>query len=288
MGEMQVFNNEQFGQVRAITIDGEPWFVVSDVCDYFGVSNRNRIMQQIDEDEKGGTQIDTPGGKQTVTIINESGLYNLLFLLQPTTARGVSEEYIVERQEKIKHFKRWVTHEVLPSIRKHGAYIAGQESMTREQLIAKALVAANEIIDEKTKRITALEEQIESDAPFTEFGMAISTTKGSITVKQFAANLCQQGYKTGEKRMFEEFRQDGFLLTSGNYRNEPAQRFMEMGLFEVRTSSYDTPMGAKIGRQVLVTSKGFQYLVDYYMRKHGLMTLLTVHRRQVVETRRPR
>lgn len=124
MNELQIFTNDTFGEVRTVVKDNEPWFVAADVCEFFGVTNRNRVLQNLDEDEKGGTQIDTPGGVQTVTIINEAGLYTLLFYLQPTKARGVSDEYIAERCEQLRKYKRWITHEVIPSIRKHGAYMA--------------------------------------------------------------------------------------------------------------------------------------------------------------------
>ena len=107
--KIEVFKNEQFGEVRTILIGGDPWFVVADVCAYFGVANRNRIMQNVDAEDKGGTQMDTPGGVQTVAIVNESGLYSVLFALQPTKARGVSKEHIEERQKKLHDFKRWIT-----------------------------------------------------------------------------------------------------------------------------------------------------------------------------------
>ena len=103
--------------VRVIEIDEEPWFVAADVCNYFGVTNRNRALQRLEDDEKGGTQLSTRGGMQNVTIINESGLYSLLFALQPQKARGVTQEQVVERTLQIESFRRWVTSEVLPSIR---------------------------------------------------------------------------------------------------------------------------------------------------------------------------
>ena len=149
---LRVFNNPEFGSVRTVTVDGEPWFVVADVCAYFGVTNRNRVMQMVDDDEKGGTQIDTPGGTQTIAIVNESGLYALLFALQPTKARGVSEEYIEERQKKLRSFKRWVTHDVLPAIRKTGTYTA--RTMTPNEIIAA--IAADNV--EKERRLKALED----------------------------------------------------------------------------------------------------------------------------------
>lgn len=126
MNELTVFNNEEFGEIRTITIDGEPWFVAADVCVYFGVSNRNRIMQSVDAEDKGGTQMDTPGGVQTVAIVNESGLYSVLFALQPNKARGVSKAYIEDRQDKLHRFKRWVTHDILPTIRKTGGYMTDE------------------------------------------------------------------------------------------------------------------------------------------------------------------
>jgi len=125
--QVQVFENTEFGKVRTVVIDGEPWFVVSDICEYFKVSNRNRVMQTIDAEDKEGTQMDTPGGKQNIAIVNESGLYSMLFALQPTKARGVSEEYIKERTEQLHQFKHWVTHDILPTIRKTGGYVANDD-----------------------------------------------------------------------------------------------------------------------------------------------------------------
>lgn len=124
MSNLQFFKNEQFGIIRTMLIDDEPWFVAKDVCDAFGETNRNRAMQMLEDDEKGYTQMTTPGGIQQVAIVNEPGLYSLLFAMRPEKARGVADEYIVERQEKLRAFKRWVTHEVLPAIRRTGVYAA--------------------------------------------------------------------------------------------------------------------------------------------------------------------
>ena len=123
---LQVFSNALLGDVRVIERNGEPWFVAKDVCDVFGETNRNRAMQSLDNDEKGYTQIVTSGGKQQTAIVNEAGLYSMLFAMQPSKARGVDNIYISEREQKLKQFKHWVTHEVLPSIRKHGAYMTPQ------------------------------------------------------------------------------------------------------------------------------------------------------------------
>lgn len=126
--QLKLFENQEFGKVRTVTIDGEPWFVAADVCNIFGETNRNRAMQSLDSSEKGYTQMDTPGGKQRVAIVNEPGLYSLLFAMQPSKARGVSDQYIALRQEKLKGFKRWVTSEVLPALRK-GAGLEAIEAL---------------------------------------------------------------------------------------------------------------------------------------------------------------
>lgn len=122
MNNLQIFNNPEFGEIRIIEKNGETWWVAKDVCRVFGETNRNRAMQSLDEDEKGYTQIDTPGGPQKMAIINEAGLYHMLFVMQPEMARDVTDDYVTARQAQLKAFKRWVTHEVLPNIRKTGGY----------------------------------------------------------------------------------------------------------------------------------------------------------------------
>lgn len=152
MNNLQIFQNEAFGKIRVINQNGAPWFVVSDICDFFGVSNRNRVMQKIDDIDKGGTQMDTPGGVQTVAIVNESGLYSLIFALQPTKARGMDKIIMEERQNKLRDFKRWVTSEVLPAIRKHGVYAVDEVLDNPDMLIAALTELKSE--REKTKSLT--------------------------------------------------------------------------------------------------------------------------------------
>lgn len=123
--EVQLFNHEEFGRIRTVTVNGTALFVVNDVCKSFGATNPNRLLASLEDDEKGYTQIETPGGIQNMAVVNEAGLYALLFALQPNKAkaRGVSSEEIEARIAKLKAFKRWVTHEVLPSIRRTGGYM---------------------------------------------------------------------------------------------------------------------------------------------------------------------
>lgn len=129
-----IFEKEEFGQVRTVMKDDEVWFVAKDVCEFFGEKNPWRAVEKLDEDEKGYTQIETPGGRQNVVVVNESGLYAMLFAMQPEKARGVTDEYVEQRKEQLRNFKRWVTHEVLPAIRKQGFYSA----LTDEKLLEVA------------------------------------------------------------------------------------------------------------------------------------------------------
>lgn len=143
--QTQVFDNPEFGKIRTLMINDEPWFVAKDVAVILEYTNPQKAVRvHVDDEDKGLTEMDTPGGRQTVTIINESGLYSLTFS---------------SKMENAKKFKRWVTSEVLPSIRKNGGYIQGQESpeFTEEELMAKAVLTAQNVLANREKRIKALE-----------------------------------------------------------------------------------------------------------------------------------
>ena len=262
---IQVFENSDFGKVRVVERNGEPWFVAADVCTYFGVTNRNRIMQAVDAEDKGGTQMDTPGGIQTVAVVNESGLYSMLFALQPTKARSVSEEYIAERQTKIHNFKRWVTHEVIPSVRKHGAYITPdkiEEILINPDTIIRL---CTDLKEERAKR-AALEVKVETDAPKVLFAGAVETSQDSCLVGQLAKMIRQNGCEIGQNRLFDYLRNEGYLCKSDSNRNMPTQRSMEAGLFEVKESVVDNPDGSvRLVRTTKVTGKGQIYFVNKFL-----------------------
>lgn len=263
MNELQIFNSSEFGQIRTVTKDNEPWFVGKDVCEAFGDTNYRRSLSNIDDSDKGVSQIDTHGGKQNMTIINESGLYCLLFQMQPQKAKGVSQNdnLIEERIQKLSRFKKWVTSEVLPSIRKSGGYIAGQEQMSDSELIAKALLVAQKQIEERNKQIEAMK-------PKAIFADAVATSKTSILVGDLAKLICQNGYQIGQKRLFEWLRNNGYLIKSGNSYNMPMQRYVEQGLFEVKESNVQNPDGSvRITRTTKVTGKGQVYFVNKFLGK---------------------
>lgn len=259
---LKVFTNEQFGQFRTIDKGGEPWFVAADVCDFFQVTNRNRVMQQVDQADKGGTQMDTPGGKQTLTIINEAGLYDLLFALQPTKARGVSDEYVNERIAQLKAFKRWITHEVIPAIRKHGMYATPdtvEKILEDPDTIIRIL---QEMKEERARRVKA-EEQIRLDAPKVLFADCVSQADTDILVGELAKLLKQNGMDIGQNRLYEKLRAEGYIMKNSTI---PTQRAMEMGLFRVIERSIMQPNGTtRITQTTKVTGKGQQYFVNRYI-----------------------
>ena len=254
---LQIFKNEQFGEIRTIAKDGEPWFVVADVCAYFGVTNRNRVMQGVDADDKGGTQMNTPGGMQTVAIVNEAGLYSVLFALQPTKARGVSDEYIEERQKQLHDFKRWITHDVIPTIRKTGGYVANDELFLATYL-PNADEATKAMFTATLATMRSLNEKIERDKPLVQFAEHVGSTSDCLTIRQFAKIVNDETIPLGEKRLFKWLRERKYL----DQNNVAYQRYIDSGYFNVREVSKNTVVGARVFPQTIVTGKGQIYLLS--------------------------
>ena len=161
------FENKEFGEIRVVERNGEPWFVAADVCGIFGVTNNRNVTARLDDDEKGVSIVDTPGGKQNMTMVNEAGLYHILFTMEPNNARSVTDEKIANRIEKLKAFKRWITHDVIPSIRKTGGYVANDEIFIDTYLpfaddATKALFRATlHTINAQNKKIKEIEGKLE-------------------------------------------------------------------------------------------------------------------------------
>lgn len=253
MNELQIFENKEFGSVRTATIDGEPYFVGKDVADILGYSNaRKALIDHVDEEDKGVTKCDTPGGTQSLTVINESGLYSLI---------------LSSKMPNAKKFKRWVTAEILPSVRKHGGYLTPQkieEVLMDPDTIIKL---ATDLKMEREKR-KALEIKVEQDKPKTIFADAVNASDTSILVGDLAKLICQNGVNIGQKRLFEWLRQNNYLIKSGSSRNMPQQRYVEQGLFEVKERNVQNPDGSvRITRTTLITGKGQIYFVNKFFKK---------------------
>ena len=254
MNELQVFKNESFGEVRTVMRDGEPWFVAADVCEFFGVTNRNRVLQNLDGDEKGGTQIDTPGGTQTMTIINEAGLYSLLFYLQPTKARGISDEQIAERCELLRKYKRWITHEVIPTIRKHGAYATDEfiERSVQDPDYALAILTALKEERNKTKALEA-----ENAKKTVE--LAIAQPKVEYFNELVDRNLLTNFRITAKELGIKEKPFIKFLIDHKYLYRDPGGKLLPKadkndGLFEIK-ECYNEKTDWR-GTQTLITPKG--------------------------------
>ncbi len=253
MDKLQIFKSDEFGEVRIVTINDEPWFVGKDVATALGYERATKAIQDhVNEEDKDEVPIqDSIGRMQKTPIINESGLYALIF---------------GSKLESAKRFKHWVTSEVLPSIRKHGGYIAGQESMTDDELLAKALLVAQSKIAERDKIIAQKQERIEQMRPKEVFADAVATSKQSILIGDLAKLICQNGYQIGQKRLFQWMRDKGYLMKFGSSRNMPTQRYIEQGLFEVKESIINNPDGSvRLTRTTKVTGKGQIHFINKFV-----------------------
>ena len=252
MNELQIFNNEEFGEIRTITKDNEPMFCLADVCKALEISNVGNVKQRLSE--KGIHTADTPtkGGLQKMIFINEANLYKTIFQ---------------SRKESAERFTEWVTSEVLPSIRKNGGYIAGQETLSDEELLSKALMVAQRKIEEKNNIIAMQDSRIQGMIPKEIFADAVSASHTSILVGDLAKLICQNGVQIGQKRLFEWLRENNFLIKSGASRNMPKQRYVEQGLFEVKESNIQNPDGSvRITKTTKVTGKGQVYFVNKFLK----------------------
>lgn len=251
MNELQIFNNEEFGEIRTVVANNEPMFCLSDVCKALEISNVGNVKQRLSE--KGIHTADTPtkGGMQKMTFISEANLYKTIFQ---------------SRKESAERFTDWVTSEVLPSIRKNGGYIAGQETLSDDELLSKALLVAHNKIAERDKIIEQKQARIEQMKPKAIFADAVATSHTSILIGDLAKLICQNGYQIGQKRLFEWLRNNGYLCKSGSSRNMPMQRYVEQGLFEVKESNVQNPDGSvRITRTTKITGKGQLYFVNKFL-----------------------
>ena len=271
--DLQIFKNPEFGEIRTTIINDEPWFVGKDVCEAFGDTHYRRSISRLNDEEKGVSQINTPGGVQNMTIVNESGLYALLFYMQPEKAKGASQNdcAIQERVERLKRFKRWVTSEVLPSIRMHGVYATAE---TAERLMSDPdfMIRTFTALKEEREKRQALEVQAQMDKPKVLFADAVSTAHTSILVGELAKLLKQNGVDIGQNRLFRWMRDKGYLIRRhGTDFNMPTQRAMEMGLFEIKETAITHADGhTSVSKTPKVTGKGQQYFVERFLGGGGL------------------
>ena len=249
--EIQSFTNDQFGTVRAVRgEDGEPMFVAKDVCAALGLGNSRQALARLDDDEKGVISTDTPGGEQQMQAVNEPGLYVLV---------------LSSRKPEAKAFKRWVTHEVLPALRRDGGYMVAREDETPEETMARALLLAQGTMERQKSRIAGLEAENEEMRPKALFADAVAASDGTCLIGEFAKMLRQNGVDIGQNRLFAMLREDGYLGKVGQNRNVPTQRAMELGLFRIKETAITHSDGhVTINRTPKLTGRGQRYFIERY------------------------
>ena len=252
MNELEIFNNQEFGTIRTTEINGEPFFVGKDVAEVLGYSNsRKALADHVDPEDKmdGVTIRDSIGRDQNPVFISESGVYALVFSSKLPNA---------------KHFKHWVTSEVLPTIRKHGAYAtpATIESIIADPDNGIRLLQALKEEQEKRKELEAKNAEMKPKALFAD---AVSASKTSILIGDLAKILKQNGIDIGQKRLFAWLRDNGYLIKGGSSKNMPTQRAMEMGLFVVKEGSYVNGEGVNVTTKTTkLTGKGQIYFINKF------------------------
>lgn len=253
--ELQIFSNSEFGEIRTITKDNEPMFCLADVCRILEIKNVSDCKSRLRQKGVVTTDTLTNGGKQKMVFIDESNLYKTIFQ---------------SRKDSAERFTDWVTSEVLPSIRKNGGYIAGQETLSDDELLSKALLVAHNKIAERDRIIEQKQARIEQMKPKEIFADAVATSHTSILVGDLAKLICQNGYQIGQKRLFVWLRDKGYLIKSGSSYNMPTQRYIEQGLFEIKESNLVNPDGSvRITRTPKVTGKGQVYFVNKFLNSKG-------------------
>lgn len=252
MTDLQVFNSPEFGAIRAVEKDGQPWLAGKDVAQALGYTDTAQaIRDHVDPEDKGVVKMTTPRGAQDIKVINESGLYSLVLSSKLPTA---------------KKFKRWVTSEVLPSVRQHGAYMtpATLEAMIADPDTAIRLLST---LKEEQERRRALEAQAEADRPKVLFADAVTTAHSSILVGELAKVLKQNGVDIGQNRLFKQLRHEGYLIRRcGTDYNMPTQKAMELGLFEIKETAITHADGhVTVSKTPKVTGKGQQYFINRFL-----------------------
>ena len=240
---VEVFNNEEFGSVRTTMINGEPWFVAVDVCKALEISNPTMALDRLDPDEKMTLSLTEGhsgqrGGAQQVNIVNEPGLYVLV---------------IGSRKPEAKTFRRWITHDVIPTIRKTGSYLTGEDAAALKIIRAGDTLERSVAIAEYRDVVTApYKQQIEEQKPKVEFADHVSASENSVDMGEFAKIVQKNGIKLGRNNPFSKLRELKILMDG----NLPYQQYMNAGWFEVVESTYERSGTLYVSPKTLVTGKG--------------------------------
>lgn len=258
MNNLQPFDFEG-NEVRTLKINEEPYFVGKDVAKILGYKNtKDALAKHVEVEDKLGSQIATSGQRREMTVINESGLYSLI---------------LSSKMPNAKRFKHWVTSEVLPTIRKHGTYMTDQKAF--EVVHNKNGLA--DLLQQAADQLKQKDIQIEKMKPKALFADAVATSKNDILIGQLAKILKQNGYNTGQNRLFKWLREHHYLCAKGIRYNQPTQKAMNLGLFKVRERTVNNPDGStRITVTTKVTGKGQQYFINRFLNSEPSQLALDI------------
>lgn len=245
--EIQSYNFNG-ASLRTLTDEaGEPWFVAKDVCDILEISNPSDALKRLDDDERSRFNL---GRQGETNIVNEAGLYVLV---------------LGSRKPEAHEFKRWVTHEVLPQIRKTGGYIPTTDADDDMTILAKAVMIGQRTMEAQKRKIAEQQTRIDELQPKARFADAVAASDGTCLVGELAKMLRQNGMDIGQNRLFRLLQADGYLGKSGSNRNVPTQRAMDLGLFRIKETTVTHADGhTTVSRTPKVTGKGQRYFIDRY------------------------
>ena len=247
MSELKVFENREFGEVRTVEINGEPWFVANDICYALDLTNTTMAMSRLDEDERTKFNL---GRQGEANVVNEFGLYNLV---------------LASRKPEAKQFKRWITHDVIPTIRKHGAYMTDGIIERTLQDPDYLIQLATTLKEERAKRQLA-EAENHKNKPMVLFAESVQASDNSCLIGELAKIISQNGVSIGQNRLFEWLRENGYLIKGGERRNQPTQYSMELGLMEIKKRTIDNPDGSiRVTVTTKVTGKGQIYFINKFL-----------------------
>jgi anti-repressor protein len=276
MNELKIFEKAEFGSVRVVMKDGEPWFVAKDVCKVLELENVGQALSCLDDDEKSSidpniitadvgfdalmqkahlpmhTVIPEAGrGGRPLSLISEAGLYSLI---------------LRSRKPEAKEIRRWVTHDILPSIRRTGGYLLDKPDDTPESIMARAVLIAQDTIKRLESRNTEFEGAVNEMKPKALFADSVASSSSSILAGQLTALIRQNGVDIGQNRLFGWLREHGWLISSGSRRNSPTQKGLDMGLFEVKERAINNPDGSvRLTLTTKVTGRGQIYFVNRFV-----------------------
>lgn len=256
--EIQPFEFEG-NKVRALADGDEVMFVASDIAKILGYRDAANRTRNLDGDERGTHEVSTPSGTQNMTVLTESGLYRAI--LNRETAYVKNEE----AQAFVKRFQRWVTHEVLPQIRRTGGYIPTTDADDDMTILAKAVMIGQRTMEQQQRKIAEQQTRIVELEPKARFADAVAASDGTCLVGELAKMLRQNGMDIGQNRLFRLLQADGYLGKSGSNRNVPTQRAMDLGLFRIKETTVTHADGhTTVSRTPKVTGKGQRYFIDRY------------------------